>query len=168
MRGATHYHCFANYYKIISIHTPHAGSDSMEMTVKKFSGTFQSTLPMRGATHLLIDLNAAQLFQSTLPMRGATQAGFPEMAGHLGFQSTLPMRGATKFCQLLQSGKYISIHTPHAGSDKYSCILFSESPNFNPHSPCGERLKADTREKAGRDFNPHSPCGERQQKSHIY
>ncbi len=144
MRGATHYHCFANYYKIISIHTPHAGSDSMEMTVKKFSGTFQSTLPMRGATHLLIDLNAAQLFQSTLPMRGAT-----------------------KFCQLLQSGKYISIHTPHAGSDKYSCILFSESPNFNPHSPCGERLKADTREKAGRDFNPHSPCGERRKKPGI-
>ena len=33
------------------------------------------------------------------------------------FQSTLPMRGVTKEMKADQQRHYISIHTPHAGSD---------------------------------------------------
>ena len=33
--------------------------------------------------------------------------------------------------------------------------------DFNPHSPCGERLYCATVIVPTRDFNPHSPCGER-------
>ena len=33
--------------------------------------------------------------------------------------------------------------------------------NFNPRSPCGERLGLCTQTRPGRNFNPRSPCGER-------
>ncbi|GEM_PF-3580493 len=61
-----------------------------------FRRSFQSTLPMRGATGQLSDETAeGWRFQSTLPMRGATSvrsvSGSPVI-----FQSTLPMRGATR------------------------------------------------------------------------
>ena len=34
-------------------------------------------------------------------------------------------------------------------------------PNFNPRSPCGERLVLRRAKSSIRDFNPRSPCGER-------
>ena len=44
-------------------------------------------------------------------------------------------------------------------------IRFSDTPadfNFNPHSPCGERLYwFECRLRCVCNFNPHSPCGER-------
>ena len=55
------------------------------------------------------------------------------------FQSTLPLRGAT-----LRRG-----------------FLDANIPNFNPHSPCGERRSARRRGWMRPNFNPHSPCGER-------
>ena len=78
----------------------------------------------------------------------------------------------------------ISIHTPHAGSDDFFTSSMFSSCNFNPHSPCGERLLSaktnasffsfqSTLPMRGatsshtqwsfifRYFNPHSPCGER-------
>ena len=55
------------------------------------------------------------------------------------FQSTLPMRGATRYLSPFYVNQHISIHAPHAGSDKgihYRCQC---DYNFNPRSPCGER-----------------------------
>ena len=123
------------------------------------------------------------------------------------FQSTLPMRGATRQVQPFFLSIQISIHTPHAGSDLVctipiaSAALFQSTlpmrgatmgsrlgvermTDFNPHSPCGERLVVCNLDRyrlaisihtphAGSDqrggekiaacyyFNPHSPCGER-------
>ena len=51
-------------------------------------------------------------------MRGATRAPVFRVIGETAFQSTLPMRGAT---------------TPGRRSS-------NRQGNFNPHSPCGERL----------------------------
>ena len=36
---------------VISIHAPHAGSDATELEKIAYGELFQSTLPMRGATH---------------------------------------------------------------------------------------------------------------------
>ena len=33
----------------------------------------------------------------------------------------------------------ISIHAPHAGSDKLYLLSYDGKTNFNPRSPCGER-----------------------------
>ena len=38
------------------------------------------------------------------------------------------------------SPHFISIHTPHAGSDGGSAFQSGTLGDFNPHSPCGERL----------------------------
>jgi len=56
---------------------------------------FQSTLPMRGETAIIIRCNVSKQFQSTLPMRGETQLSI------------------CLFFRFL-----ISIHSPHAGRDR--------------------------------------------------
>ena len=77
---------------------------------------FQSTHPLRGATHLYFLHDAHMGFQSTHPLRGATGT-MSSMPGPLGFQSTHPLRGATA----LTANRDIAI------------------VNFNPRTPCGVR-----------------------------
>ena len=48
------------------------------------------------------------------------------------------------------------------GATVYDGFGFSRSIHFNPHSPCGERLKFLLAYTDEQHFNPHSPCGERQ------
>ncbi|EFT83508.1 hypothetical protein HMPREF0620_0513 [Parascardovia denticolens DSM 10105 = JCM 12538] len=55
----------------------------------------------------------------------------------------------------------ISIHAPLAGSDFAASARSPRRRDFNPRSPCGERLKSCDREPGEWDFNPRSPCGER-------
>ena len=55
---------------------------------------FQSTLPARGATLVVVRGQGSFGFQSTLPARGATQFGVKVISA-MEFQSTLPARGAT-------------------------------------------------------------------------
>ena len=78
---------------------------------------FQSTLPVRGATIQQFPANAARKFQSTLPVRGATITRFQNISNPIKFQSTLPVRGATKSIMEIATLASISIHAPRAGSD---------------------------------------------------
>ena len=56
----------------------------------------------------------------------------------------------------------ISIHAPRVGSDSETAGGCAGSPDFNPRSPCGERLfRRFLLKREARDFNPRSPCGER-------
>ena len=55
----------------------------------------------------------------------------------------------------------ISIHAPHAGSDKLYLLSYDGKTNFNPRSPCGERLANVYPCDYQKYFNPRSPCGER-------
>ena len=104
-------------FLMISIHTPHAGSDYKCCDAFSCQCLFQSTLPMRGATAMILPVLFLWQFQSTLPMRGATCICFNQdfaffyfnphspcgerrvlgsiVGGFFLFQSTLPMRGAT-------------------------------------------------------------------------
>ena len=102
---------------------------------------FQSTLPMRGATNSFKHLSSLHQISIHAPHAGsdlplsfptpspfvisihAPHAGSDLYGGHftiggLIFQSTLPMRGATKYTDLI------------------GCPFV----DFNPRSPCGERL----------------------------
>ncbi len=122
---------------------------------------FQSTLPMRGETIILLFAAIIRAFQSTLPMRGETPR---EKVAHI-------IKG-------------ISIHSPHAGRDTGRPDDYTIYIDFNPLSPCGERhiqtgkliatrefqstlpMRGETASLllGGRytaDFNPLSPCGER-------
>ena len=60
--------------------------------------------------------SALSIFQSTLPLRGVT-AGMVEISEVHEFQSTLPLRGVTGAGSPPIRIRFISIHTPLAGSD---------------------------------------------------
>ena len=169
---------------------------------------FQSTLPLRGATHTERNGSLLTLFQSTLPLRGATVALRRDGVIQEHFNPHSPC--GERLQQILDKANalLISIHTPLAGSDfswaewTPNTTLFqstlplrgaTRTPTrsrrrgryFNPHSPCGERLKSlpfavsvilfqSTLPLRGATrtvrimrwrfyFNPHSPCGERPQ-----
>ena len=100
------------------------------------------------------------------------------------FQSTLPARGATCDDPVALADSIISIHTPREGSDYICSAKTFGHPDFNPHSPRGERLSRVSPRRCrhrfqstlpargatfGRMqariislyFNPHSPRGER-------
>ena len=122
----------------ISIHAPRVGSDRQALLRNSACLSFQSTLPVWGATHqppeprqlLRISIHAPRVgsddqremqggtaaFQSTLPVWGATRLGKQLLL--LGqFQSTLPVWGAT-ICRLdMYIPSPISIHAPRVGSD---------------------------------------------------
>ena len=56
------------------------------------------------------------------------------------FQSTLPVWGATTGPVQVAFDKQISIHAPRVGSDQRLRTLMATRSDFNPRSPCGERL----------------------------
>ena len=123
----------------ISIHTPHAGSDT------KQEGTDMTKLISIHTPHAGSDRGRPDGYTGQHDFNPHSPCGERRILDKLErrfteFQSTLPMRGATirldkndTICSI------ISIHTPHAGSD---CSLHLKSVAifyFNPHSPCGER-----------------------------
>ena len=144
---------------------------------------FQSTHPLRGATHATIYVTRypcisihAPLagcdwgdnlyeslmdgFQSTHPLRGATPPSI--FAPHLPqFQSTHPLRGATLFLFRRLREYPISIHAPLAGCDAGCVHMPMLNPNFNPRTPCGVRPRGSGPTQKLPNFNPRTPCGVR-------
>ena len=59
----------------ISTHAPLAGRDTSFRLSGRFSGAFQPTRPLRGATHDRDCDENGELFQPTRPLRGATAGG---------------------------------------------------------------------------------------------
>ena len=119
MRGATVHASDRAIDLIISIHTPHAGSDSITVptTIK---GGISIHTPHAGSDQQLPGSRAGHCaFQSTLPMRGATfrlgsAQGHPQdFNPHSPCGERRIRRRHGKFCTA------ISIHTPHAGSDSW-------------------------------------------------
>ena len=163
MRGATRTRAQPLLGHVISIHAPHARSDTPLLVLDDLGGEFQSTLLMRGATpYTLADMAARFIFQSTLLMRGATPVGkvnfgtdaisihapharsdchaIGSSSSSSSFQSTLLMRGATPLRQNEAYLILISIHAPHARSDTPRWTAMRLRGNhFNPRSSCEER-----------------------------
>ena len=131
--------------------------------VQKRSQSFQSTLPVWGATsrhaprklYPSISIHAPRVgsdrgrtpaskrlvvFQSTLPVWGATLIAALVSSGSRKFQSTLPVWGATLDKCIVLSIVLISIHAPRVGSDTAIRSPAKAVRHFNPRSPCGERL----------------------------
>ena len=146
----------------ISIHTPHAGSDSARAVPSDMYTDFNPHSPCGERLLPLPLLPDHQYFNPHSPC-GERRRLHRKGADLFLFQSTLPMRGATgsghsggKFIDISIHTPHagsdlsridkdlnpfqISIHTPHAGSDQPGAYLGRRFPYFNPHSPCGERL----------------------------
>ena len=161
-------HCiFLSYQSsmAISIHAPRTGSDRAQRW-NRLVEIFQSTLPARGATDLLVAHAMNNGFQSTLPARGATATDDPDKQEEWLFQSTLPARGATQCTGSDAAGISISIHAPRTGSDRPRRRKLRDKAHFNPRSPHGERLVERIEKGERRYFNPRSPHGERHRVHH--
>ena len=117
MRGATSSSLLVGTMAHISIHAPHAGSDK-EWKALNTHHTISIHAPHAGSDRpLAIVLLDAPDFNPRSPC-GERQIEITLMVRILLFQSTLPMRGATITCGKCGSHDGISIHAPHAGSDK--------------------------------------------------
>ena len=116
---------------------------------------------MRGATCETCAERGTCEFQSTLPMRGATHFPLAEWGCLWDFNPHSPCGERRRYDHPFVLFACISIHTPHAGSDWPWPRRGILRNNFNPHSPCGERRHPLPILKTGYNFNPHSPCGER-------
>lgn len=124
---------------LISIHTPHIGSDIVRHMIYAYLTNFnpRSThrerrcLPLHHSHCPLISIHAPRRgerptsfamvanctpFQSTLPAGGATPRESAQRLEHL-FQSTLPAGGATTDIAIKAIANMISIHAPRMGSD---------------------------------------------------
>ena len=119
----------------ISIHDPHARSDEFLLRDADSHKPFQSTLLMRGATTASLSMCLPSTFQSTLLMRGATDAWLIQCGMAVEFQSTLLMRGATYTECEDDPDNDISIHAPHARSDKMIKATWGSASIISIHAP---------------------------------
>ena len=105
-----------------------------------FNKLFQSTLPVWGATKMY-----AATVETTSDFNPRSPCGerlYPPYIPPPGerFQSTLPVWGATVPVPIFADAEDISIHAPRVGSDAGTVLLNTGTYDFNPRSPCGERL----------------------------
>ena len=140
MRGATFLHVFLCQDFVISIHAPHARSDSRNTATSRAGTSFQSTLLMRGATNACWCRRDDHQISIHAPHARSDAMSSMRRCRPFLFQSTLLMRGATML-----------IH------------LFSPDPRyFNPRSSCEERRPGHPLRAFRCNFNPRSSCEERQ------
>ena len=168
----------------ISIHAPRVGSDH-SMTTKNNKITISIHAPRVGSDQCKRQLSYDSTHFNPRSPCGERQTFNKKRQIRPRFQSTLPVWGATSKSGSTTRTTVISIHAPRVGSDvpythtglkrglfqstlpvwgatcKFAQKIFTRK-NFNPRSPCGERLTG--RRCAyiyAADFNPRSPCGER-------
>ena len=202
VRGATVHRGKLGADPRISIHAPRAGSDHPQPMLPRWcmhfnprspcgerravrfaarlTDSFQSTLPVRGATRRpkrtyqrdeTISIHAPRAgsdglrdgaddqrrkFQSTLPVRGATSRRQARRSTSR-FQSTLPVRGATTSLFDCRTPIHISIHAPRAGSDSIALLRSVLLQTISIHAP---RAGSDCMVKmttSGFDISIHAP-----------
>ena len=185
MRGATSTSCDGGPCGRISIHAPHARSDSP----KSASGARRENFNPRSSCEerrRAFSLSAESLvFQSTLLMRGATQAFQTSLQCMTLCQSTLLMRGATLLDEMLARrpaahfNPRSSCEERHAGPGTgrapqgFQSTLLMRGATFaaiHPLLPFGISIHAPHARSdasaldastATADFNPRSSCEER-------
>ena len=119
--------------------------------------TFQSTLPLRGATSQLCPFSGRSGFQSTLPLRGATLYKLSLFRGLQHFNPRSPYGERLSTFLPALSFIQISIHAPLTGSDCFSLTVTFGIIHFNPRSPYGERQFISCRMIVGSIFQSTLP-----------
>ena len=117
IRGATRPPRRAARRGKISIHAPHTGSDTPAHRSAARPADFNPRSPYGERPSPSCPRRAAPSFQSTLPIRGATDGGPPVRASFV-FQSTLPIRGATSFPACCVTGNQFQSTLPIRGATR--------------------------------------------------
>ena len=140
---------------------PVRGATVFQPKIRVMLIQFQSTLPVRGATlRLLAGQDRPRHFNPRSPC-GERHKGHEHQSKTNAFQSTLPVRGATPDIPAPAFVHPISIHAPRAGSDR-GLDTTTKTQEISIHAPrAGSDLIPVITAPTGTDFNPRSPCGER-------
>ncbi len=140
LRGATAHLAHQRIDELISIHAPLAGSDRPRVPDLAQRQSISIHAPLAGS-----DRQSELAFESAHHFDPRSPCGERPCSCSFRilvyvFRSTLPLRGATAF-ELRQTAEdVISIHAPLAGSDPNDGLSCGSQSNFDPRSPCGERL----------------------------
>ena len=163
----------------ISIHAPRVGSDWVDPGVDILGTDFNPRSPCgerpisRALSVFGVDFNprspcgerpawygntgnSSWAFQSTLPVWGATGRD-AQTAQAESISIHAPRVGSDVLLGPGQAGVEISIHAPRVGSDNCWTILKPIISNFNPRSPCGERLRRIHQANTGNLFQSTLP-----------
>ena len=118
---------------------------------------FQSTLPMRGETCIVVSITEITAVISIhSPHARRDFVGIhPEDLIHISIHS--PHAGRDAYVISNDEVFQISIHSPHAGRDQKALSFFCIWRHFNPLSPCGERLAVSKLKALNLDISIHSP-----------
>ena len=123
---------------------------------------FQSTLPVRGATPPVSFSQASAQFQSTLPVRGATASRPNTLTAREYFNPRSPCGERRGRCNRDTGAFSISIHAPRAGSDIVRANGMTKAAIFQSTLPVrGATAGSASTTTIASNFNPRSPCGER-------
>ena len=153
--------CYAPQ-KPISIHAPRVGSDSGGCATRRFAEYFNPRSPCGerryecpvpvcsaaisihaprvGSDYFRISGDLGRPISIHAPRVGSDFVTVSKLLPILRFQSTLPVWGATHQGHVRSDRKTISIHAPRVGSDRVMGGFVDDKIDFNPRSPCGERL----------------------------
>ncbi len=162
LRGATRLPQGSTRTLLISIHAPLAGSDGPDI-VHLVRYLISIHAPLAGSDFTYQPVGMFHVISIHAPLAGSdtpsaasrgTRAHFdprspcgerpPTIRLRLRnglFRSTLPLRGATATVRGIPLTRPISIHAPLAGSDAWIQPDIRIRLDFDPRSPCGERLR---------------------------
>ena len=122
-----------------------------------FAKSFQSTLPVKGATWELRKEVIDIIFQSTLPVKGAT-GWIRKPKRPATFQSTLPVKGATLTSRYISYiARAFQSTLPVKGATVADFNSFPPFSNFNPRSPWRERRLSISLPGSPRPISIHAP-----------
>ena len=96
---------------------------------------FQSTHPVRGATHQHADARKLDIISIHAPREGCDWVISLMTGMSIRFQSTHPVRGATETVPRTHDIGHISIHAPREGCDTGVLLGCKKHRDFNPRTP---------------------------------
>ena len=126
-----------------------------------WSKIFQSTLPVGGATKVLLNWLELDAISIHAPRGGSDAAKTSPSSSVNVFQSTLPVEGATPLRGLSSAGWNFNPRSPWGGSDRDSRISHRTSMTFQSTLPVGGATQKVKTAKIDGLFQSTLPVGER-------
>ena len=150
----------------ISIHAPRVGSDLDAMRAANAIFAFQSTLPVWGATRFSNSIAGADSNFNPRSPCGERRSIRRKPSDFLYFNPRSPCGERLLRITRPEFVNVISIHAPRVGSDAYALIGSTCEKVFQSTLPVWGATWCARRAAGFRaDFNPRSPCGERLNRS---
>ena len=147
---------------IISIHAPHTGRDLPVSRLHRYVLPFQSTRPIRGATHGLGDIFRGDGNFNPRAPYGARPPGLIPWRAWITISIHAPHTGRDSGMPGKSLNRSISIHAPHTGRDSKSSGGQISKDGFQSTRPIrGATVAPNAIRPMPMDFNPRAPYGAR-------